>query len=77
MKFHPQAYYLRMDQEDGFYLTATLSLARRDFPLSIQTIVNQPISTNITGGDDFLECQPDILFPSGSIIKPYIAFIIQ
>ena len=21
MKFHPQVYYLRMDKEDGFYLT--------------------------------------------------------
>ena len=54
MKFHPQVYYLRMDQEDGFYLTGSLSLARRDFPLSIQTIVNQPISTTIPGGDKFV-----------------------
>jgi hypothetical protein len=54
MKFHPQVYYLRMDKEDGFYVTASLNLARRDFPLAIQTIVNQPISTSIPGGDDFV-----------------------
>jgi hypothetical protein len=54
MKFHPQVYYLRMDKEDGFYVTASLTLARRDFPLAVQTIVNQPISTSIPGGDDFV-----------------------
>jgi hypothetical protein len=54
MKFHPQLYYLRMDAEDGFYVTGSLSLARRDFPLSMQAIVNQPISTSIPGGDTFV-----------------------
>lgn len=54
MKFHPQLYYLRMDAEDGFYVTASLSLARKDFPLSVQTIVNQPITTTIPGGDKFV-----------------------
>jgi hypothetical protein len=54
LKFHPQVYYLRMDAEDGFYITASLSLARRDFPLSVQTIMNQPITTTIPGGDDFV-----------------------
>jgi hypothetical protein len=54
MKFYPQVYYLRMDAEDGFYITASLSLARRDFPLSIQAIVNQPFTTTIPGGDSFV-----------------------
>lgn len=54
MKFFPQVYYLRMDAEDGFYITASLSLARRDFPLSIQAIVNQPFTTTIPGGDEFV-----------------------
>jgi hypothetical protein len=26
----------------------------REFPLAVQTIVNQPISTSIPGGDDFV-----------------------
>lgn len=54
MKFYPQVYYLRMDKEDGFYITASLTLARRDFPLTIQTIVNQPFTTTIAGGDEFV-----------------------
>jgi len=54
MKFHPQLYYLKMDAEDGFYVTASLTLARKEFPLSFQTIVNQPITTSIPGGDDFV-----------------------
>ena len=54
MRFFPQVYYLRMDAEDGFYITASLTLARRDFPLALQTIVSQPFTTTIPGGDDFV-----------------------
>jgi len=54
MRFYPQVYYLRMDAEDGFYITASLTLARRGFPLAFQTIVNQPFTTTIPGGDDFV-----------------------
>jgi len=43
-----------MDKEDGFYITASLTLARKEFPLAIQTIVNQPFTTTIPGGDDFV-----------------------
>jgi hypothetical protein len=54
LKFHPQVYYLRMDSDDGFYITASLSLNRSDFPLSAQTIVNQTLTTTIPGGDAFV-----------------------
>lgn len=54
LKFNPQVYYLRMDKEDGFYITASLTLARRDFPLAVQSIVNQPFTTTIPGGEDFV-----------------------
>lgn len=54
MKFYPQVYYLRMDAEDGFYITASLSLAIKDFPLSVQAIVNQPFTTTIPGGETFV-----------------------
>jgi hypothetical protein len=43
----PQVYYLRMDQDDGLYANATLSLAIRNFPLSIGTILNQEITSRI------------------------------
>lgn len=47
LKFNPQVYYLKMDDNDGFYVTSTLTLARTDFPLSIQTINNQIITSEI------------------------------
>ena len=43
----PQVYYLCMDQDDGLYANATLSLAIRNFPLSIGTILNQEITSRI------------------------------
>ncbi len=47
MKFVPQAYYLRVDRTDGFYFTETLTLAERNFPFSISSIVTTPLKTNI------------------------------
>jgi hypothetical protein len=52
--FFPQLYYLKMEQDEGFYFTATASLAHRKFPLSVQSMINLPIQTNIPGGDDFV-----------------------
>lgn len=43
----PQVYYLRMDDEDGFYASANVTLAIRDFPLSLASILNQEIDTEI------------------------------
>jgi hypothetical protein len=54
LRFHPQVYYLKMEQDDGFYFTASASFAHRNFPLSVQSIVSLPIQTNIPGGDDFV-----------------------
>ncbi len=47
MNFHPQAYYLRMDENDGYYITSTWTLARKNFPLSISGIINKTVQTNI------------------------------
>jgi len=54
LRFYPQLYYLRMEQDDGFYVTASATLAHRNFPLSVQSMVNLPIQTNIPGGSDFV-----------------------
>lgn len=54
MKFYPQVYYLRMDNMNGFYITTATTLAVYDFPLSIESIMNQPFKTDIVGGEDFL-----------------------
>lgn len=43
----PQVYYLRMDDKGGFYVTSTFGLAKKGFPISLQSIVNQRIKTQI------------------------------
>ena len=53
-KFNPQVFYLKMDEQDGYYATATLGLAKKDFPLSIQSILNQAIKSNIVSKSDFV-----------------------
>lgn len=54
MRFNPQIYYLIMDENDGFYFNATLTLAKRNFPLSVSSLINKTIQTEIPLGEDFL-----------------------
>jgi hypothetical protein len=51
MRFYPQAYYLRTDANDGFYVSSTLTLAKRNFPLSLSSMFTMPIRTNIPAGN--------------------------
>ena len=51
---YPQFYYLRMDESDGFYFSSTQGLKIKEFPLSVQSIINQPIQSDISGGQDFV-----------------------
>jgi hypothetical protein len=53
LQFIPQLYYLAVDNEDGYYFTNTLTIARSDFPLMIQSTQNASIHSNITGSKDF------------------------
>jgi hypothetical protein len=54
LKFNPQVYYLKMDADDGFYANASLTLARRNFPLSVSSLFNKTIKTEIPVGEDFI-----------------------
>ena len=54
LKFSPQVYYLKMDKQGGFYATSTLTLAKRNFPLSISSILNKVIQTHISASKDFV-----------------------
>jgi hypothetical protein len=47
MKFVPQIYYLNMDGSNGFYFTSSLTMARRNFPISISGLINTPFETEI------------------------------
>jgi hypothetical protein len=50
MRFYPQVYYLRTDANDGFYVSSTLILAKRNLPLSFSSMITTPIQTNIPAG---------------------------
>jgi hypothetical protein len=54
LRIDPQVYYLRTDDRDGYYAYSGVTLAKAGLPLSISSIVNQPLRTNVVGGDDFL-----------------------
>ncbi len=54
VKLKPQLYYLRMDDAGGYYATATVSLHHRDFPVSVESILNRSITTDIVTDDDFV-----------------------
>lgn len=53
MRLMAQAYYLKLDAEDGLYLNSTLSMNRRNFPFSVSSSMNKAIQTEIAG-DKFL-----------------------
>ena len=50
MRFYPQAYYLRTDANEGFYVSSTLILAKRNLPVSFSSMITTPINTNIPAG---------------------------
>ena len=44
----------RMDDRDGVYLNAALNLAKRNFPLSVSSLINKPFRTNIEANTNLL-----------------------
>jgi hypothetical protein len=54
ISLNPQIYYLKIDKNDGFYINATATLAKRNFPLSVSSLVNKTIKTNIPVGENFI-----------------------
>lgn len=53
MRLMAQAYYLKLDADDGFYVNSSITLIKRNFPFSVSSIINKIIQSDITG-DDFL-----------------------
>jgi hypothetical protein len=54
LRFNPQVFYLKMDNHDGYFYTATITAARKDFPLSISSILNKRITSDIAASKDFI-----------------------
>jgi hypothetical protein len=50
----PQLYHLTMDGKDGVYLSSALTLGKRKLPISISTLLNDPIQSSIVGGQEFI-----------------------
>jgi hypothetical protein len=54
MKFLPQIYYLKIDRTAGYYWNYTLTLLRRGFPISVSSIVNKTIKSDVSGSRDLI-----------------------
>jgi hypothetical protein len=54
MQFFPQLYYLKQNEHDGMYFTATVGLSRKNLPLSIASTINQELSGDIPGSKNFV-----------------------
>jgi hypothetical protein len=52
--FNPQIYYLKMDEHHGFYLNSSLTLAKSNFPVSLSTMFNKRIKSDIPVDNDFI-----------------------
>jgi hypothetical protein len=53
-RFVPHFFYLRQDGRDGFYIYPIVALAKNNFPLSIQFILDKAIQSDILGSEDFV-----------------------
>jgi hypothetical protein len=48
LRFNPQVFYLTLDKTDGYYAALNTTLAKKNFPFSISTMMNRPFKTEIT-----------------------------
>lgn len=54
LKVSPQIYYLKLDQQDGYFVTSSFALAKPGFPFSLGAIINKRIEAAIAGSRDFV-----------------------
>jgi hypothetical protein len=53
-RFTPQLYYLKQDVRHGSYFTSQISIAKKNFPLSVSGLINQRLSGDIAGSKNFI-----------------------
>jgi hypothetical protein len=51
LKLNPQLYLLKMDELHGYYVTSTFTVSKKDFPVTLSSVVNQVIKTDIPSKD--------------------------
>jgi hypothetical protein len=54
LRVNPQLYYLKLDDRDGFFITSTFTVVRKNFPLSVSAIFNKRIESDITGSKNLV-----------------------
>ena len=54
ISYIPQIYYLRINKNDGFNVTSTLTLARRNFPVLLTLFGNKTIQSHVPGHKNFV-----------------------
>ncbi|MGQ0738726.1 MAG: hypothetical protein ACT4OJ_06665 [Bacteroidota bacterium] len=54
MKFYPMVFFLKLDDETGFFAAPSVTLARKEFPLSVAALFNKELEKGITGAKDFV-----------------------
>lgn len=50
----PEVYYLKMDDHSGYYFNASLSISKKNFPLSVSALLNKTLKSGIPSEYDFL-----------------------
>lgn len=53
-RFNPEIYHLAMDDTEGIFFNARLSISRNNFPVSLSALINKPIKSNIPADYDLL-----------------------
>jgi hypothetical protein len=51
LKFNPQVFYLKLDQNQGYYFASALTLSKKESPFSFSGMINKVINTEIAGKD--------------------------
>lgn len=54
LNYIPQIYYLRINKNDGYNVTSTLTIARKNFPVYFSLFGNKTIKSNVPGHKDFV-----------------------
>ncbi|MBM3178635.1 MAG: hypothetical protein FJZ78_11595 [Bacteroidetes bacterium] len=53
LRFIPQIYYLKMDRNDGYYLTTNTILSRKGFPVTLSAVTNHTFTSEIPNSKPF------------------------
>jgi hypothetical protein len=46
-RFNPEIYHLSMDDDEGIFFNARLSISLKNFPVSLSALINKPLKSNI------------------------------